>query len=46
VVAFLQKLPDLSPDEYQALLKSAPKTHEEMMQEMGMGDGHGGHSHE
>jgi mono/diheme cytochrome c family protein len=46
VVAFLQKLPDLSPDEYQALSKSAPKTHDEMMQEMGMGHGHDGHPHE
>jgi len=41
VVAFLRKLPDLTPDEYQALVKSAPKTHEEMMQDMEMGSGHG-----
>jgi mono/diheme cytochrome c family protein len=34
VVAFLRKLPELTPDEYQALVKSAPKTHDEMMQEM------------
>jgi mono/diheme cytochrome c family protein len=39
VVAFLRKLPDLSPDQYQALVKSAPKTHEEMMQKMKMGTG-------
>ena len=38
VVAFLRKLPELKPDEYQALVKSAPKTHEEMMQDMEMGD--------
>ena len=41
VVAFLRKLPELEPDEYQALVKSAPKTHGEMMQDMEMGDGHG-----
>jgi mono/diheme cytochrome c family protein len=41
VVAFLRKLPKLSPDEYQALVKSAPKTHDEMMQEMEMDSGRG-----
>ncbi len=41
VVAFLRKLPDLTPDEYQALVKRAPKTHGEMMQEMEMENGHG-----
>lgn len=44
VVAFLRKLPELSPDEYQATVKSAPKTHDEMMQEMELDDGPG-HSH-
>lgn len=34
VVAFLRKLPELTTDQYQALVKSAPKTHDEMMQEM------------
>ena len=34
VVAFLRKLPELTADQYQALVKSAPKTHDEMMQEM------------
>lgn len=34
VVAFLRKLPELTPEQYQALVKSAPKTHDEMMQEM------------
>jgi len=34
VVAFLRKLPELTPDQYQTLVKSAPKTHDEMMQEM------------
>lgn len=33
VVAFLRKLPELTPDQYQALVKSAP-THHEIMQEM------------
>jgi mono/diheme cytochrome c family protein len=43
VVAFLRKLPELSPDEYQAMVKSAPKTHDEMMREMEMDDDPGGH---
>jgi mono/diheme cytochrome c family protein len=34
IVAFLRKLPDLTADQYQTLVKSAPKTHDEMMQEM------------
>jgi mono/diheme cytochrome c family protein len=33
VVAFLQKLPELSAEQYQALVKSAP-SHDEMMQDM------------
>lgn len=44
VVAFLRKLPDLSPEQYRALVKDAP-THDEMMQEMGVDDGHGSHAH-
>lgn len=36
IVAFVQKMPQLTADEYQALVKSSPKTHEEMMQEMDM----------
>jgi mono/diheme cytochrome c family protein len=35
VVAFLRKLPELTPDQYQALVKSAPD-HDEMMQKMEM----------
>ena len=42
VVAFLRKLPELTPDQYQALVKSVPKTHDEMMQEMEMGTGRRG----
>ncbi len=42
IVAFLRKMPKLTADEYQGLVSSAPKTHEEMMQEMEM---HGGHDH-
>lgn len=45
VVAFLRKLPELTPEEYQALVKSAPKTHDEMMKEMEMGTSHGGQAH-
>ena len=41
VVAFLQKLPELTPEQNQTLVKSAPKTHDEMMQEMEMGNGSG-----
>ncbi len=43
VVAFLRKLPELTPEQYQALVKSVPKTHEEMMQEMGKDESHAGH---
>jgi hypothetical protein len=43
VVAFLQKLPELSADQYQTLVKSSPKSHGEMMQDMGSG---GGNSHD
>ena len=39
VVAFLRKLPDLTADQYQTLVKSAPKSHDEMMHEMKMDDG-------
>jgi hypothetical protein len=42
IVAFLRKMPELTADEYQALVKSAPKTHEEMMQQM---ETHGDHDH-
>ncbi|MGH6825990.1 c-type cytochrome [Methyloceanibacter sp.] len=45
VVAFLRKLPELNADQYQALVKSAPKTHGEMMQGMEM-DGSHGHDHD
>jgi mono/diheme cytochrome c family protein len=40
VVAFLQKLPELTADQYQTLVKSTPKTHDEMMHEMKVDDGH------
>jgi len=42
IVAFLHKMPELTADEYQALVRSASKTHEEMMQEMEM---RGDHDH-
>ncbi len=43
VVAFMRKLPDLSPEQYQSIVKSAPKSHGEMMQdmEMDLGNDHG-----
>ena len=40
IVAFLSKMPELTADEYQGLVSSAPKTHEEMMQEMDLQSGH------
>jgi mono/diheme cytochrome c family protein len=36
MVAFVQKLPTLSQEEYQAAVKSAPADHDEMMKDMGM----------
>ena len=44
VVAFLKKLPELTPDQYQALVKNVP-THDEMMRRMDMGGDQGGQSH-
>jgi mono/diheme cytochrome c family protein len=43
VVAFLRKLPELSPEEYRAIVRTAPKTHDAMMKETESGDGHGSH---
>jgi mono/diheme cytochrome c family protein len=45
IVAFLRKMPELTADEYQALVRGASKTHEEMIQEMEMrgGDDHADH---
>ena len=43
VVAFLRKLPELEPEEYQSLVKSVAKTHGEMMQ--GPENGHGAQPH-
>lgn len=40
IVAFLRKMPELKADEYHALVKSAPRTHEQIMKEMDMGKGH------
>jgi mono/diheme cytochrome c family protein len=44
VVAFVRKLPELTPEQYETMVKNAPK-HEEIMREMEMGRGqHGDHS--
>ncbi len=45
IVAFLRKMPELTADEYRALVRSAPKAHEEMMQNMEIHSSHdhGGH---
>lgn len=47
VVAFLGRLPEHTPQEYESLVKNAPK-HEEMMQDMKTGAGrqHGDHAYE
>ena len=34
MVAFIRQLPKLSPEQYQAVVKSAPADHDEMMKEM------------
>jgi mono/diheme cytochrome c family protein len=34
MVAFLQKVPNLTPEEYQRVVKSAPADHDEMMRDM------------
>jgi mono/diheme cytochrome c family protein len=39
VVAFVRKLPELTPEQYETLVKNAPK-HEELMQQMQMGGDH------
>lgn len=39
VVAFLRKMPELTAEQYRALVESAP-THDEMMQKMDMENGH------
>jgi mono/diheme cytochrome c family protein len=39
VVAFLKKLPDLTAEEYQALVKSVPTTHNTINTELNHGDG-------
>jgi mono/diheme cytochrome c family protein len=47
VVAFVRKLPQLTPEQYETLVKNAPK-HEELMQEMDTGSDHeqnGEHEH-
>jgi len=45
VVAFLQKLPELSPDQYRSLVKSAPRTHDETMHEPNVEGTAGDQSH-
>ena len=43
LVAFVRKLPELSADEYQAIVRSAPKSHDEIMEGMEMEGSHGDH---
>lgn len=57
MVAFLNKLPSLTPAQYQAAVKSAPADHDEMMKDMkpgsdadadesGLAHNHDGHTHQ
>jgi hypothetical protein len=39
VIAFVRKLPELTPEQYETLVKNAPK-HEELMHEMEMDSDH------
>lgn len=39
IVAFVRRLPELTPEQYESLVKNAPE-HEELMQGMGMGGEH------
>src|SRR6188508_3812126 len=39
VVAFVRKLPEMTPEQYETMVKNAPK-HEELMHEMEMGGDH------
>ena len=41
VVAFVRKLPELTPEQYETLVKNAPK-HEELMRDMGNDHEHSG----
>ena len=43
VVAFVRKLPELTPEQYEALIKNAPK-HEKIMQDMEMSGGNHKHN--
>jgi mono/diheme cytochrome c family protein len=43
IVAFLRKMPELTAEQYKELVKSAPKTHSKMMQDMQM---EGSHAHD
>jgi mono/diheme cytochrome c family protein len=45
IVAFLQKLPELTPEQYQALVKSVPKTHDDMMHGEESGESHEAQPH-
>ena len=40
MVAFVHKLPGMTPDEYKRLVASAPEDHDEMMKDMGSEHGH------
>lgn len=43
MVSFVRKLPGMSPEQYKAIVASAPADHDEMMKDMPMEHGHSGH---
>ena len=45
MVAFIRRLPSMSPDQYQAAIASAPEDHEEMMKDMRKGHDTGSEPH-
>lgn len=45
VVAFVRKLPEMTPEQYETMVKNAPK-HEELMQDMEMGEHEHGSEHQ
>ena len=45
VTAFVRSLPQLSAEEYQEIIRAAPKSHDEMMEDIERGGGHGDHPH-
>jgi mono/diheme cytochrome c family protein len=45
MVAFLQKLPHLTPEQYREIVAAAPEDHDEMMEHADAGHDHSDHAH-